>query len=401
MTLKNCRLIPELSGGLEITSADIRLEAGIIADICQASATPLADGDVDCTGMTVLPGLFDLHVHLVNDREPDDIYNAFRLYHKTASELGVFLDYGVTTIRDCGSTMDLSCYLRDGVNCGLFEGPRILSGGRIISPEAMCKLDTCGIYTIANGVEEVRKAARHEFAVGADFIKIYSTQSMSQVNGQDPRCIYDADEIAAMVAVAKKHNSYVASHAHSSDAINTCIRGGVRSIEHATYLDSESIQLFLDTPDAYAVFTHACGELYHDGDGYNDPETVKFWSTPYMIESKKRCRALENEAYRAGVKIGFATDTDPASFSKYPYEFQIRKEACGMENTDILLQATKMSAEIVMLKGITGEIRKGYIADIIAVKGNPDEDLSVMYKKPVIVIKSGKVKRLFGEVWHF
>lgn len=394
MILKNCRLIPQLSDGADFHLADITIEDGKISKVRPASGT-IGQDDIDCGGMTVLPGLFDLHVHLVTERLPNNIYSAFQLYHEYAPMMDVFLDYGVTTVRDCGSTMNLGCYLRDSVNQELLEGPHILSSGRIISPEAMRHKGEGGIHTIANGPEEVMKAARREFADGADFIKIYSTQSMSQVRGQDPKSIFTPEEIAAMVAVAKNFNSYVASHAHSTDAINTCIKCGVRSIEHATYMDDESIRLLLSTPDTYIVPTSAVKEPYLDGDGCSEPELIKYWNDPYMVESSRRCRARERQAYLAGVRMGIGTDLYPTNFAKYPYEFRVRKDSCGMENIDILLQATKVSAEIAMLGDITGEIREGYMADLIAVNGNPDEDISIMYKKPALVLKEGKINRCF------
>lgn len=393
MQLKNCRLIPQLSDGVDFTLADIDIADGKIAAVRPASGTPVQEGEVDCAGRTVLPGLYDLHVHLVSERVPNDIYHAFELYNQYATELGVFLDWGVTTVRDCGSTMSLACRLREGVEKGFFEGPRILSSGQIISPEAMRHKGDGGIHTIANGVDEVIRAARRQFADGADFIKIYSTQSMHQVRGQDPKCIFSPNEISAMVAVARDNGSYVASHAHSTDAINTCIRCGVRSIEHATYLDDESIHLLLSTPDVYIVPTSAVAEPYLDGDGYNDPATLHYWNTPYMVESSRRCRGREKQAYLAGVKMGVGTDLSTADFIKYPYEFRVRKQSCDMNNIDILLQATKVSAEIAQLGDIVGEVREGYVADLIAVDGNPDEDISVMYRKPVLVLQSGEAKR--------
>jgi imidazolonepropionase-like amidohydrolase len=392
--LKNARLIPQLSDGIDFPYADILIENRKIKSVRPASGTPAGPDDVDCRGMTVIPGFFDLHIHLVNVSEPNDIYHAFQLYHKVASKLDVFLEYGVTTVRDCGSTMDLGCYLREGVDKGLFSGPRILTSGRIISPEAMRHKGEGGVFTIANGVEEMVKTARREFANGADFLKLYATQSMSQVRGQDPKCIYTPEEISAAVAVAKSQNSYVAAHAHSTDAINTCIQCGVRSIEHATYMDDDSFRLLLETPDAYIVPTSAVAEPYRDGDGYNDPEMAEFWRSPYMIESSKRCRSRERQAYLKGIAMGIGTDLGPEDFVKYPYEFRVRKESCGMENIDILLQATKISAKIAMLEDVTGEVREGLAADLIAFDGNPDQDIEIMYKKPSVVMKDGIIRSL-------
>lgn len=392
MKLTNCRLVPQLSNGVDFL-ADLVLEAGKIVSVEPSGG----QGDVDCGGRTVIPGLLDLHVHLVTDHAPNDVWHAFDMYYKVAPELANFLDYGVTTVRDCGSTMSLACRLREGVENGFFEGPRILSSGHIISPEAMRNAAEGGIHVIANGAEEMMKAGRKEMADGADFIKIYATQSISQVRGHDPLCIMTEEEIRQLVAVARQNYTYVAAHAHSTDAINTCIRCGVRSIEHATYMDDESIRLLLETPDVYVVLTHACGEPYHGDDGFNDPAFVKLWSSPYFVESKKRCRAMENRAYLAGVRIGVGTDLLPSEAVKYPYELMIRKDSCGMADLDILLQATRISAEIAMIGEQVGEVKPGMCADLLVVDGKPDEDISALYKKPAMVFKDGKLVRRDGK----
>lgn len=397
MFLKNCRIVPELSGGAAFTNADIEIAGGKILSVCPADGKPAAAGDVDCSGRTVIPGLIDLHVHLAGDRMPNDIWHAFSQYHQVAPQLANFLDYGVTTVRDCGSVMSLGCRLREGAELGFFESPRILSSGHIISPEAMRNRAEGGIHVIANGAEEMLKAGRKELGDGGDFIKIYATQSMTQVRGGDPKCIMLPEEIQPLVRVAEQNNTYVAAHAHTTDAINTCIRCGVRSIEHATYMDDESIRLFLDTPGAYAVLTHACGEPYHGDDGWNDPAFFQLWNSPYFVESKKRCREWERRAYRAGVKIGVGTDLLPSEAVKYPYELQIRKESLEMKDKDILIQATVNSAEIAMLQNEIGSIRPGLAADLLVVDGKPDEDISLLYKKPQMVIQKGRICRRDGK----
>lgn len=401
MLLKNCRLIPQLSDGVTFELADISIRDGKIQAVRPAQmngdnleADDVLDEVIDCKGMTVLPGLFDLHVHLAWEPVGENaVWHAFELYHKKAAQMKTFLDYGVTTIRDCGSTLQLGCYLRDGIERGIFEGPRVLTSGVIISPEALRNKVDVGFHLTANGPDEMMKAARRQFAAGADFIKIYATQSMQQVRGQDPKAILTGEEIDAAVAVAKSQNSYVAAHAHTADAINVCLKHGVRTIEHATYMDEESLKLLTTLPDVYTVPTSAVAEPYADGDGYNDPQELERWNSPYMKESCRRCRSKEREAYLRGVKMGIGTDLYIENFKKYPYEFRVRKESCGMENIDILLQATKISAQIAGVSGFTGEVREGYAADLIAVSGKPDEDIRVMYKRPMLVMKAGKVHK--------
>ncbi len=391
MELKNCRLIPALSDGAELALADIEIKDGKIARVRRASGAPAHECDIDCRGMTVLPGLFDMHVHVVCDEPTNDVYHAIGLYQDYAEKLNVYLEYGITTVRDCGSTMDLACRLRDGVERGQIVGPRILSSGRIISPEAMHNVSRNGVHVIANGVDEVVKAARREFADGADFIKIYATQSMSQVRGSDPKCIYSPEEIRAFVAVAEQNNSYVAAHAHSTDAIISCVKNGVRSIEHATYLTDEAVAL-LASSDSYIVPTHAVAEPFFPGEGYEDPVArAAFWETPFMKASNKRSRDWKHRAYVAGVKIAHGTDLDVPSVAKYPREMQVKKEWCGMENVDILYQATVASAELAMLANVCGRIKEGLDADIAVFAGRPDEDITVMFKKPVLVMTRGKI----------
>lgn len=392
MELKNCRLIPELSDNVEFEFADIEIEDRKIKAVRPASGTPLKPGDIDCSGMTVIPGLMDLHVHLVCDEVTNDTYHALKLYQQYAPLLKNYFEVGITTVRDCGSTMDLAIHLRDGVNEGQIDGPRILSSGRIISPEAMRNSSQIGVHVIANGVDEVVKAARMEFANGADFCKIYATQSMSQVRGTDPKCIYSPEEIRAFVAVAEQNNSYVSAHAHSTDAIISCCKCGVKSIEHATYLTDEAVKLLAETPGAYIVPTHAVSDPYFEGEGYNDPIARQFWDNPIMQASNKRSRDWKNKAYIGGVKFGHGTDLDVYSLNKFPHEMKIKKEWCGISNVDILLQATKNCAEIAQLENITGQVKEGLCADLVGVKGNPDIDISVMYKKPALVIKDGDVK---------
>ena len=396
MILRNCRILPELSDGADFELADIEIKDNKIKAVRPAEGGAPNTGDLDLSGCTLLPGLMDLHVHIVPDESPNEIYWAFEAYHEAVPMLGKFLDKGVTTVRDCGSSMSLALRLRDGVNRGFYEGPRILSSGRILSPECMRVGENLGIHYNANGPDECMKAARKMFAEGADFIKIYATQSITQVRGQDPKPIYTPEEIRAMVAVAAENNSYVAAHAHSTLAINRCIANGVRSVEHSTYMDDESIRLFLSTPDSWPVLTHACSALYERGEGEDPKSEIEFWSREDIRESSRRCRAAEGRAFAAGIDCGFGTDLFPDNFLKYPYEFQIRTGFCGMTPLDTLKQATMVSARIAMLGDCLGQIKEGYIADLVAVKGKPDEDILLMHEAPAMVMKDGKAVRGIG-----
>ena len=187
-----------------------------------------------------------------------------------------------------------------------------------------------------------------------------------------------------LVEAADQANRYLE---HGFTTIRDCVREGVHTIEHATYLSEETTDLLLETEDCYLVPTLAAMYV-----SQTDPAERAFWLarlTP-MLES---CAKTIGYAYRQGALLGFGTDSAPMS-PQYEdgVEFRFRKEYCGMENLDILLQATVNSARIAGLDDI-GEIKPGMKADLILVDGDPVSDLSVMYKKPLQVWKDGTLRK--------
>lgn len=193
-----------------------------------------------------------------------------------------------------------------------------------------------------------------------------------------------AEEIRTAVETAKDNDLYVAAHCHADSAIRTCIECGVKTIEHATYISEETLKVLDKTPDCYLVPTFSAMYV-----SQTDPAEREFWLarlTPMLTTSAK---GIER-AYRSGKKLGFGTDSAPSSpMYEKGVEFQMRKEHCHMENIDILLQATRNNAEIAGIDHKTGTIAAGLNADLILVDGNPDENMEVMYGKPLNVWKHG------------
>ena len=388
MILNNCRLIPQLSGGVASDCGSVCIEDGKIVRVSAASVSDAGEDVFDCGGKTLLPELIDLHTHitLLGGAGVDCVNDPMKLLIAAVEQAQKCLPYGYTTIRDCGSFAGVAIYARDMIQKGIAPGPRILANGETLTSSIMWKPggSEAGVR-LSDGAEEYRRHVRMEAAMGADFIKIYASGSAYDPSGVPKHPIMTRDEIRTAVETAHMHGLYVASHCHADSAIRDCIECGVKTIEHATYISDETIALLQKTQDCYLVPTFAAMYV-----SQTEPAAREFWLarlTP-MLEA---CARQIEKAYKAGEKMGFGTDSAPGS-PQYEkgVEFQMRKDYCHMENVDILLQATKYNAEIAGIDHMVGEIREGLMADLILVEENPAEDISVMYHRPACVWQAGK-----------
>ena len=338
---------------------------------------------IDCENKTVMPGLFDLHAHISLTSAQETTTHAMERMLDGMSRMSRYTDHGVTTIRDAGSTLRIGNHIRNAIARGIIQGPRVLSCGYILAPESMAEIGRYKVMVmdIANSADELRAAARKEFACGADFLKIYASGSMYQSINKEPKPLFRDEEVRAMVEIAKMNDSYVAAHAHSTSAIKQCIECGVQSIEHATFIDDEGIEMLLKCDRTYIVPTFAW-MMPNGGETSSNHAVIAEYAMPKYGENMRK-------AYQAGVKMGFGCDLMNATYDNFFQEFKMRKELCGMKNIDILLQATKESALIAGLAGITGEVKEGLMADLIVIDGNPDEDITAMYNNPQIVLQAG------------
>lgn len=389
MILNNCRLIPELSGGIAAECGSVEIKDGKIVKVsAEPAAEPAGQEVFDCGGKTLLPGLIDLHTHItmLGNVGMDCADEPMRLLIGAIEQAQKCLQYGFTTIRDCGSIRAAAVYARDMINKGLAKGPNVLACGETLMSSVINKNGSlANTIRFADGAEEFRKGVREAAGLGVDFIKIYASGSAYNPTGVPLNPIMTYDEICTAVETAKANGLYVASHCHADSAIRACIECGVKTIEHATYLSDETIEVLSMAEECYLVPTLAAMYV-----SQTDPAEREFWLarlTP-MLEA---CAGQLEKVYRSGAKMGFGTDSAPGSVQyQKGVEFQMRKDYCHMENVDILLQATKYNAEIAGVDHMVGEIKEGLMADLILVDGNPAEDLSVMYDKPEKVFKSGQ-----------
>lgn len=356
---------------------------------------------IDLSGYTVLPGLIDAHVHpliygddyQVNHLKGSSAFNALRGL-KTVQN---WLQEGWTSIRIAGDadTQYAHFEIRDAINKGLFEGPRIFGAGHylsvtggggdinFISPEQSVIAD--GL--VVDGKDEIQKAIRNEIKNGSDWIKILVTGAFMS-EGDDPQDIHFSDEeIRAAVEEANRRGVPVMAHAHATEGINKAIKAGVRSIEHGTFLNDESIALFLEH-DVFLIPTVYVGEY-----GLEVWKNSKDQAKMYELTKKYRASSwkMYEKAIQRGVKVGVGSDNVgfPPNFAAK--EFQVLVEL-GMSSLQAILAGTKTNAELLMLDTEIGSIKEGKFADIIATRKNPIDDISELTRVE-FVMKGGKVIR--------
>lgn len=354
---------------------------------------------IDLTGYTILPGLIDAHVHpliygddyQVNHLKGSSAFNALRGL-KTVQN---WLKEGWTSIRIAGDadTQYAHFEIRDAINAGLFDGPRIYGAGHYLSvtggggdinfiaPEQTVIAE--GL--VVDGKDEIQKAIREEIKYGSDWIKILVTGAFMS-EGDNPQNVQFSDEeLTAAIEEATRRGVPVMAHAHATEGINKAIKFGVRSIEHGTFLNEESIELFLEH-DVFLIPTVYVGEY-----GLETFKDSKAQSKMYELTKKYRegYWKMYKKAIASGVKIGVGSDNIgfPPNFAAK--EFQALVEL-GMSPLQAIRAGTMVNAELLMKEDEIGSIEIGKIADLIATKKNPIDDISELTRVK-FVMKGGKI----------
>lgn len=390
---KNCRIIKELTEGYEGEFADILINSDDIIERIDKPGTIEAEGAVivDAKNNTVLPGFFELHTHLcITDM------NYHRLGTMSQAENAIevlsfareYLKQGYTTIRDAGTIHNVTAELKRAKARGTVNIPDIISSGQIITPTENGNATFANMYYEADSPYEVRKGCRKQFELGNDIIKCMLTGAYLNEAGNPGESIMMEDELLEAVKVAKMKGGYVMGHAHGAEGIKLGIKCGVRTIEHGSFIDDEAIDMLKASNETFLVPTAAIGLACLDDDGASLSEDMMDKSKRYELAEK----AAVNKAYRAGLKLGFGSDIDKENFIRYPgMEFYARTEWFDFEYKDILIQATKNSAEIAGLAEEKGTIKVGKRGELVVIEGNPDEDIYKMKKMPLYVYFQGEL----------
>jgi len=387
----------KLVGSRTIVTAD-----GKISQVLPGRVPVPGAREVDLAGHTCTPGWIDLHVHMASQSAPRSYEERFRLDDADYALRAVgyaerTLKAGFTTVRDLGGEVTLK--LRDAINAGAVQGPRIYAAGKSIATTGGHADPTNGINSelshllgppgptegVVNGADDARQAVRQRYKDGSDVIKITATGGVLSYakSGDAPQ--FTVEEVRAVVDTAKDYGYAVAAHAHGKEGMRRAIEGGVTSIEHGTYMDDEIIAL-MKKHGTWYVPTITAGRFVAEKatiPGYF-PEIVR----PKAERIGSQIQDTFAKAYKSGVKIAFGTDMGVGPHGDNALEFGYMVEA-GMPANEALQAATFRAAQVLGVDDL-GQIEPGFRADVVAVAGNPLEDITLT-RKVAFVMKDGVI----------
>lgn len=392
---------PELREGY-----DVLVENGLIKEVSDKPIASASARVIDASGKTVMPGLIDLHGHVMatqlNLSSQGALPDALVMM-RAVPIMAAMLRRGFTTLRDAGGAgWGLKCAVEENT----IIGPRLFISGRALSQtgghgdprqrsDHLRPMSYCGccfragdIGRVVDGVDNLRRAVREEFQMGADQIKIMASGGVASPTDPIAAYGYSEDEIAAIVAEAQGRQTYVMAHSYTAEAIERAVRNGVRTIEHGNLIDERVAKLMAEK-GAYVVPTLVTYEaLANEGASYGlPPDSVD------KIATVRTAGLASLELYkRAGVKMGFGSDLLGPSQRLQSDEFRIRAEV--LPNFEVLQSATLIGAEILNMQGKLGQLIEGAIADVLVVDGNPYKDINCLLGQGdhiPLVMKAGQI----------
>ncbi|QNM84202.1 amidohydrolase family protein [Polaribacter pectinis] len=394
------KLIDTKSGNIS-SEKTIVVKGNKIADVIDGYIMPKGGNLIDLRDKVVMPGLIDMHVHLEMEydnktrikkyilNEADVAYNSVKFAELT-------LKNGFTTVRDLGGS-GVNISLRNAINAGDIPGPRVFTAGKSLATTGGHADPTNGSSRklignpgpkegVVNSVEDAKKAVRQRYKNGADCIKITATGGVLSVakSGDNPQ--FTIEEIKAICETAKDYGMHVAAHAHGDVGMQRAIIGGVKTIEHGTYMSDKTMEL-MKKHDAYLVPTITAGKEVAEKAkiaGFY-PEIV----VPKALAVGPQIQGTFAKAYKKGVGIAFGTDAGVFKHGVNGKEFGFMVEA-GMPAMETIQSATITNAMLLKMENEIGQIQKGFYADIIAVDNDPTKIISTM-ESVVFVMKNGVV----------
>jgi imidazolonepropionase-like amidohydrolase len=379
------------------------VEDGRITQVAEGYLPPAeSDRLIRLTEHTIMPGLMDMHTHLMSQHSKDSYTERFFMDQaeyalRSTVYARATLMAGFTTVRDLGDNGVNSIALRKAINQGWVPGPRIFTSGKSLATtgghadptnalRGDYRRDASPMEGVINGADDARKAVRQRYKDGADLIKLTATGGVLSLaaSGHNPQ--FTDEELAAVVATARDYNMIVAVHAHGTEGIRRAVLAGVDSIEHGTFMTDEVIDL-MKQKGTYWVPTLMAGEWVAEKakePGYF-PEIVR----PKAAAIGPEAQRTFARAQAAGVKIAFGTDTGVSPHGENGREFELMV-AGGMAPMRAIQAATIEAARLLKIEDRLGTVESKKIADIVAVRGNPLDDIHLM-RDVVFVMKEGVV----------
>jgi imidazolonepropionase-like amidohydrolase len=403
LTVLHCPALLDTVAGKLLGATTVVIDGQRIREVVAGKVDRPGATAIDLpAGQTCLPGLIDSHTHLTFEFSPSTYSDKFRLnpadyairstvYAKTT------LMAGFTTVRNLGDNNNESIALRNAINAGIVPGPRMFVAGQPIGSTGGHADHTDGYrYDLAgdpgpedgiiNSPEDAWKAVREHYKDGVDLIKIMPSGGVLDESASADNSQMTLPEIQAIVAAAHDYGFTVAAHAHGAEAIRRATLGGVDSIEHGTYMNDEDMTLMKEH-GTWFVPTIIAGK-------YVAEMAAKPGNFPPQVAAKALqvgplIQATAGRAYKAGVKIAFGTDAAVYPHGQNAKEFSYMVEA-GMPPLFALQAATTHAAQLLKQEKNLGSIDAGKFADVVAVPGNPLDDISLMMKVD-FVMKAGVV----------
>ncbi len=385
------------TGRPPLENATLVLRDGRVETVANAAEWQPPAGEpmnvLDLRGQTVLPGLIDSHVHLAMDGradsklEGDPAWSALLMLKHAQNHLAA----GFTTVRDVGGRHGLEFLVRQAIEQGLWAGPRMQLAGKLLSITSAGAAYYEGMYREADGVEEVRKAAREQLKAGADLIKVLATGAILTPGEQPGAVQFDADEIAAAVHEAGKVGKGVAAHAHAVQGIRNAVSAGVRTVEHGTYLHQD--EQLMETMAKRGIFLVPTLKPGFDVLLGNRPG-VPNWIREKLKAAQDDAMRSVQRALHMGIPIAMGSD------AATPYNYHgdnalelVWMSEAGLSPMQAIVAATSNAARALGWDAWLGTLEPGKAADLLVVNGNPLENLRVLAERRNIqlVFREGQI----------
>ncbi|MCY7300032.1 MAG: amidohydrolase family protein [Ilumatobacteraceae bacterium] len=399
--IRAARLI--IGDGTQIESPVVVIVGDRITAVGSAAQVRVSAGAkvIDLAGYTLMPGFFDVHTHITSiDNDGGDL----SVLKETAAHGGIYgvinakktLDAGFTTIREAGSTDYVDVVVRDAVTRGLIPGPRIHASGPAIgstgghadvngwSPNLMIP----GTGAIVDGPDAIRHQVRKNVKYGADQIKMVATGGILSVGDAVNAPQFGDDEMKALVEEATRLGRKVMAHAHGGAGLLAAVNAGVASIEHGSLVDDAAI-VAMKAHGTYLVPTLIIlEEIVSDGVRKGVPANSIAKATAIAAERRVRLR----HAYQSGVKFALGTDATSDIHGRNGEEFKYMVDILGATPMDAITIGTMNAATLLGVEKDFGSVTIGKVADLVAVQGNPLQDVSLL-ARVTFVMKGGTVYR--------